>query len=121
VALGGFVRAALYTHQTPDTNAYLVDLVDAVVLIVQAPYAAELLARRAQMPMLRHILVYDGPALDEHGPEGTLDYEALLAKADDTDPMVRTAPGDPHVIRFKRGHHRTTQGRTAQRRGLATQ
>jgi acyl-CoA synthetase (AMP-forming)/AMP-acid ligase II len=98
VALGGFVRSALYSHQTPQVNAYLVNLVDAVALIVQAPYAAELLARRAEMPTLRHIVVYDGPATD-----GALDYEDLLAKADDADPMVHTAPDDPHVIRFSAG------------------
>jgi len=94
VALGGFVRAALYSHQTAEVNAYLVDLVDAVVLIVQAPYAAELLARRDQLPTLRHIVVYDGEA-----PAGAVDYEELLAKAEDADPAVRTAPGDAHVIR----------------------
>jgi acyl-CoA synthetase (AMP-forming)/AMP-acid ligase II len=97
-ALGGFVRAALYSHQTPEINAYLVDLVDAVVLIVQAPYAAELLARRDEMPTLRHIVVYDGPV-----PEGALDYEDLIRAADAGDPLVHTAPDDPHVIRFSAG------------------
>jgi acyl-CoA synthetase (AMP-forming)/AMP-acid ligase II len=98
VAMGGYVRAALYSHQTAEVNAYLVDLVDAVALIVQAPYAAELLARRAQMPTLRHIIVYDGEA-----PPGAVDYEELLAKAEDADPLVRTQAGDPHVIRFSAG------------------
>jgi len=98
VALGGFVRAALYTHQTVEVNAYLVDLVDAVVLIVQGPFAEDLLARRAELPTLRHIVVYDGKV-----PDGALDYEDLLDAAEHTDPMVRTAPGDPHVIRFSAG------------------
>lgn len=98
VALGGFVRAALYAHQTAEVNAYLTDLVDAKVLIVAASLADALLERRHEMTSLTHVVVYDGPAA-----EGALAYEDLLAAASAEDPMVRTAPNDLHVIRFSAG------------------
>ncbi len=98
LALGGFVRAALYAHQTAEVNAYLTDLVDAKVVIVAAAAAGPLLERRHEMPSLAHVVVYDGPA-----PAGALDYEELLAAAGTTDPQVRTAPTDLHVIRFSAG------------------
>jgi acyl-CoA synthetase (AMP-forming)/AMP-acid ligase II len=98
LALGGFVRAALYAHQTAEVNAYLTELVDAKVLIVAAGAAEALLDRRHEMPSLAHVVVYDGAA-----PEGALDYEDLLAAASAADPLVRTAPTDLHVIRFSAG------------------
>jgi acyl-CoA synthetase (AMP-forming)/AMP-acid ligase II len=98
IALGGFVRAGLYAHQTAEVNAYLTDLVDAKVLIVHAPAAQDLLARRAEMPALEHVIVFGGTA-----PAGTVDYESLLAGASRDDPAVVTEPDDPHVIRFSAG------------------
>ncbi|MBA3742887.1 MAG: acyl--CoA ligase [Sporichthya sp.] len=115
VALGGFVRAALYAHQTAEVNAYLTELVDAKVLIVAAGAAEALLARRPEMPSLHHVVVYDGPA-----PEGALDYEHLLATASAEDPGVRTAPTDLHVIRFSAGTTgRPKASRTPSRAGCA--
>ena len=98
VALGGFVRAGLYAHQTPEVNAYLTDLVDARVLVVDAALAPGLVGARASMPKLEQIIVYGGEA-----PAGTLAYEPLLEKAASTDPHVVTAPTDLHVIRFSAG------------------
>lgn len=98
IALGGFVRSALYAHQTPESNAYLADLVDARVLVVDAALAEALVAHRAAMPQLEHVVVYGGEA-----PEGAHDYEALLAAAPAEDPLVVTAPTDLHVIRFSAG------------------
>lgn len=98
IALGGFVRAALYAHQTAEVNAYLTELVDAKVLIVASALAPDLLARRDEMRSLAHVVVYDGPP-----PDGALAYEDLLAAASSDDPMVRTAPTDLHVIRFSAG------------------
>lgn len=98
LALGGFVRAALYAHQTAEVNAYLTDLVDAKVLIVAASAVEPLLARKQEMSALEHVVVYDGPA-----PAGALDYAELLAAASTEDPLARTAPTDLHVIRFSAG------------------
>ena len=39
VALGGFVRSALYAHQTVEVNSYLLELVDARALIVHESLA----------------------------------------------------------------------------------
>jgi acyl-CoA synthetase (AMP-forming)/AMP-acid ligase II len=98
LALGGFVRSALYAHQTAEVNSYLLRLVDARALIVHASMVEGLLAERASLPDLEHIVVYGGDP-----PDGAVSYEALLADASTEDPHVATAPDDVHVIRFSAG------------------
>src|SRR5262245_21823209 len=58
IALGGFVRCALYAHQTAAVNADLADVVDAKVLLVDAALAPDLVAVRDTMPQLQHLVVY---------------------------------------------------------------
>jgi acyl-CoA synthetase (AMP-forming)/AMP-acid ligase II len=59
IALGGFVRSALYAHQTAEVNAYLLELVDARALIVHASLVAGLEDKVAD------VIVYgDGPSSD---------------------------------------------------------
>ena len=94
IALGGFTRAALYAHNSAETNAYLADLVDARLLIVEESLAEGMLALRDEMPQLEHVIVYGGAGSD---------YEEALAAASPEDPHVTTAPGDLHVIRFSAG------------------
>ena len=50
IALGGFTRAALYAHNSAETNVYLADLVDARLLIVEESLAEGMLALRDEMP-----------------------------------------------------------------------
>ncbi len=87
IALGGFVRSALYAHQTAEVNSYLLDLVDARALIVHESLAEGLDAE--------HVIVYGG------GPGSR--YEELLARAPASDPGTRQSPEDFHVIRFSAG------------------
>ena len=94
IALGGFTRAALYAHNSAETNAYLADLVDARLLIVEESLAEGMLALRDEMPQLEHVIVYGGAGSD---------YEEALAAASPEDPHVTTAPDDLHVIRFSAG------------------
>jgi acyl-CoA synthetase (AMP-forming)/AMP-acid ligase II len=89
IALGGFVRSALYAHQTAEVNSYLLELVDARALIVHASLVAGLEDKVAD------VIVYgDGPSSD---------YERLLAGAPATDPGRTQSPADFHVIRFSAG------------------
>ena len=46
---------------------------------------------------LEHVLVYGGPV-----PDGAKSYEDAWAAADPSDPKVVLAPGDLHVIGFRR-------------------
>jgi acyl-CoA synthetase (AMP-forming)/AMP-acid ligase II len=92
IALGGYVRAALYAHQTAEVNLDLAASVDARALIVHASLANEL------ADAVEHTVVYGGDV-----PEGALPYEALLARADAGDPRIVQAPDDLHVIRFSAG------------------
>ena len=87
IALGGFVRSALYAHQTAEVNSYLLELVDARALIVHASLAEGLEAE--------HVIVY-GDSTDS-------EYERLLAGAPATDPGRTQSPADFHVIRFSAG------------------
>src|SRR5438309_10280013 len=84
VALGGFVRTALYTHGSPESNLYLLNLVEASALIVEARHHEALAPHLQSAPGLRHVLVLGGPA-----PDGTLDYDQALAGAGSGDPRIR--------------------------------
>jgi acyl-CoA synthetase (AMP-forming)/AMP-acid ligase II len=98
ISLGGFVRAALYAHQTAEVNAYLLGLVDARALIVDAALAGPLREHLAGLEQLEHVIVYGGEReRSEH------DYDELLARAAGEDPLVRSRPEDLHVIRFSAG------------------
>ncbi len=98
IALGNLVRAALYAHQPPEVNAYLLELVEARVLIVQARLHAALAPLLGGLGALETVVVYGGDA-----PAGTLAYEDLLTAASPEDPRVPIAAGDVHVIRFSAG------------------
>ena len=97
VALGGYVRSALYAHQTPEVNAYLLGLVEARVLIVDAALHEALAPALAGVPGLEHVVVYGGSG------EGAHSYEELLAGVTGEDPHVPTSGSDLHVIRFSAG------------------
>ncbi len=99
LALGRFARAGLYAHETADVNGYLLDLVDAKVLIVEAGLYPVIAERLKTVASLQHVLVYAGG----DAPEGTLAYEEVLAAASAADPMRIGQPDDIHVIRFSAG------------------
>jgi acyl-CoA synthetase (AMP-forming)/AMP-acid ligase II len=98
IALGGYVRAALYTHVSAESNGYLLDLVGACVLIVEARQYEAIASLLPQVRDLHHVLVFGGPA-----PDGTTSYEQALAAASAEDPATVLYDDDPHVIRFSSG------------------
>lgn len=97
-ALGGFVRAGLYSHETGEVNAYLTEHVDARVLIVHAQLYAGIAPHLPELPKLERVLVFGGDV-----PEGAHSYEDALAAASSAAPVVLTRPDDIHVIRFSAG------------------
>ncbi len=98
IGIGGYVRSALYTHNSPESNLYLLNLVDAAVLIVQRRHYDALAPGLAEARALRHVIVFEGET-----PAGALDYEEQLAAASPQDPAVPVDPGDPYIIRFSAG------------------
>ncbi|MDH6282650.1 acyl-CoA synthetase (AMP-forming)/AMP-acid ligase II [Prescottella agglutinans] len=98
LALGGFVRAGLYAHETGEVNAYLTELVDARVLIVHESLYANIAPQIPGLEKLEHVLVFGGEV-----PEGADSYEGALANASATPPTTVTRPDDIHVIRFSAG------------------
>ncbi|UTI66696.1 AMP-binding protein [Paraconexibacter antarcticus] len=98
IALGGFVRSAAYTHNSPESNLYLLNLVEAVCLVVQRRHYDGIAPLLADCPSLRHVIVFDGEA-----PEGTTDYETALAAAAPVDPGTAPDRDAAHVVRFSAG------------------
>jgi acyl-CoA synthetase (AMP-forming)/AMP-acid ligase II len=98
LAIGGFVRAGLYAHQTGEVNAYLLGLVGARALIVEARQLDQLRPHLGSVETLEHVIVYGDE--DAHGVRS---YEQLLGGAPATDPVVELAGDDVHVIRFSAG------------------
>ncbi|MGE4425732.1 MAG: AMP-binding protein [Solirubrobacteraceae bacterium] len=97
-ALGNTPVATLYTYYTGETNAYLLDHLDARVLIVDARLLDRIEPWRAQLDGLQHVIVMGGEA-----PAGTIAYDDLLASAPATDPRREVRPDDVHIIRFSSG------------------
>ncbi|GAA1380329.1 long-chain fatty acid--CoA ligase [Pseudonocardia kongjuensis] len=105
VALGGYVRASLYTHNTPATNVALLDTIGATVLIAQRTHHDLIAPHLAGAGALRHVIVLDGPA-----PAGAHGYDDLLAAASPVDRGVAPDPDAPQTIRFSAGTTGTPKG-----------
>jgi acyl-CoA synthetase (AMP-forming)/AMP-acid ligase II len=98
IALGGYVRTALYAYSSAESNLYLLNLVEASVLIVDVKEYQAIAPLLANATALRHVIVFGGPARDE-----TVCYEAALTAASAHDPALVLHDDDPHVIRFSAG------------------
>ncbi|RBM16206.1 hypothetical protein DI005_25490 [Prauserella sp. PE36] len=98
IALGGYVRASLYTHNSAETNLYLLNSIGASVLIVQRRHYDAIGPHLEAASTVRHVLVLDGAA-----PSGVLDYEELLAAASSEDRGIEMPPDAPQTIRFSAG------------------
>lgn len=100
IALGGFVRASLYTHNTPETNAELLVAIGASALIVQHRHLASIAPHLDRAPGLSTVLVCDGAA----GNLGTaMVYGDVLSAASAQDPHLEIPPDRPQTIRFSAG------------------
>ncbi|WP_433503114.1 class I adenylate-forming enzyme family protein [Pseudonocardia halophobica] len=98
-ALGNFPRASLYTYHSAEVNAYLLRLVGARALVVEAERWADLrphlVGELASLPVL--VTGTDDPG----GP--ALSYEAAVRSAPPDDVVVPVADDDVHIIRFSSG------------------
>jgi acyl-CoA synthetase (AMP-forming)/AMP-acid ligase II len=86
IALGTYIRTALYAHQTPEVNQYLLEETGARVLIAHESLVEGLACE--------HVITYGGD---------TPAYEDFLAAASPDDPHVAQTAADGHVIRFSSG------------------
>jgi len=99
IAIGGFVRAAMYTMNPASTQAHMLNLVGASAVIVQGRYAADIESVRDQVPSLKHVVVTEPDAV----VAGAEHYEELLAGASAELPRVSLPPDADHIIRFSAG------------------
>lgn len=100
LAVGGYVRCPLYTHDTPDRHLYLLDLTQASALIVQRKHYDALATVLPKAAKLHTVIVMEA---GQDLAEGTLDYDDVLASASADTPDVSLSEDDPHVIRFSAG------------------
>ncbi|PZG46675.1 AMP-dependent acyl-CoA synthetase [Spongiactinospora gelatinilytica] len=96
LALGGYVNCPLYTHHTAEGNAYLLNLIEATALIVQARHHAALAPLLGTVPGLRLTVVIGEETAHPR-------YTELLAAASADDPKLPLKQDDTHVIRFSAG------------------
>jgi acyl-CoA synthetase (AMP-forming)/AMP-acid ligase II len=97
LAVGGYVRAGLYTHNSVESNRYLLELTGARALIVQPHHLEPIAPLLEELDEVREVIVIDGEGDVGH------DYESLLAAASSEDPMIPVEPEDVHQIRFSAG------------------
>ncbi|SFB13149.1 Acyl-CoA synthetase (AMP-forming)/AMP-acid ligase II [Amycolatopsis marina] len=97
LAIGGFVRCALYAHEPAEKNLYLLQLTGASALVVQDKHYSAIASVLAQAPDVRVVVVVG------EAPDGVRDYETALAEASAELPDVQLRPDDPHLIRFSSG------------------
>ena len=97
-ALGNFVRATLYTYHAAATNRYLLELVDARILVVHASYYEALRPLLDGLPQRMTVIVHGGAATGN-----ALGYDSLLDAADPADVDVPVHDDDVHIIRFSSG------------------
>jgi long-chain acyl-CoA synthetase len=81
--MAGGAAAGIYTTCSPDEVAYIVHHSEAhVVLVEDAAQLAKLTARRAQLPLLRWIVMMRGAEAGTEGIEGILSWDEFHRKAD---------------------------------------
>jgi acyl-CoA synthetase (AMP-forming)/AMP-acid ligase II len=98
LALGGYVRSSLYSHNAPESNLYLLNLVEASALLIARKHYEALAPRLDEVASLRHVFVFDGQA-----PDAAIGYEAALAGAVAEDPGIALDPNAEHIVRFSAG------------------
>ena len=98
IALGGYVRSALYTYNSAESNLYLLNLVGASALILHADLYPAIAPHLGDVPGLRNVIVFGGPT-----PAGAIRYESALAAASAQDPAIDVDDDAPHLIRFSSG------------------
>jgi acyl-CoA synthetase (AMP-forming)/AMP-acid ligase II len=96
LALGGYVRTALHGMNAADAHAYMLGNAGARALITTAEHYQRFSATFAGVAGLEHIIVQDAP-------DGEIDYETLLAKADTEDPRVPVGGDDLLHLAYSSG------------------
>lgn len=94
MALGGFVRCPLYTHNTSDAHAYMLNLSGARVVLAQDEHVAAILACRSTLESVELVV---------GATHGECSLAELVARGAGADPLTSVAPSDLHIVRFSAG------------------
>jgi len=96
-ALGNYARATLYSYHSAEINRYLLEHIDARVLLVEDTFFKDLEPLLQDLPSLKMVVVYGSD------PGSGIDYEEFLAAHEPTDVVVPSDGSDIHIIRFSSG------------------
>ena len=105
------VAAPLFAAFGPEPIRQRLVLGDGVVLVTTEDlYRRRVAGIRDQLPALRHVLVVRPPGAAGPPPEGTLDFDALLAAAGEDFTVGPTDPEDMALLHFTSGTTGTPKG-----------
>ncbi len=105
LALGGFVRTGLYTHDAPERQRYLLELTGAAALVVDSHHYESLESMLGDCPDLRHVIVVG----DSRPAAGALEtarvhsYDATVHGASTEPVEIDVRPEELHQVRFSAG------------------
>jgi acyl-CoA synthetase (AMP-forming)/AMP-acid ligase II len=94
----GAVAVPVNYRLTAEEAQYVVDNSDAVVAYVDSEYAGLFAEIRAQIPKVRDVLVYDGPA-----KSGQRDADALITESSAAEPVVADAAESAQTMIYTSG------------------
>jgi acyl-CoA synthetase (AMP-forming)/AMP-acid ligase II len=113
-AKAGLVAVPINFRLVGPEIAFIVENAEAAALIVQDELAGAIEDVRGALPVPAGRLVHFGA---KPCPKGWLDYEALLARAADTEPAAKVATGDPWMLMYTSGTTGRPKGAIRSHRG----
>ncbi|MHB8780114.1 MAG: AMP-binding protein [Candidatus Geothermincolia bacterium] len=98
----GAVPANVNPRFVPDEVRYVIEDCDAKIAFVEEPYAEMVAGIRSQLPLLEHVVVYNGGKRPEIVPDGMLVYDDFLS-LDESNPDVQVYNDDFAMLIYTGG------------------
>ena len=112
LAKAGLVAMPLNWRLAPPELAFLLGDSEAAAVLADADHAPVIDSLRPELPALRHCISLDGPR------EGWLEFDTLLASAEDLEPEVSVLPQHPASLFYTSGTTGRPKGALLTHQGL---